>query len=193
MLLKHLLTGCLFLPSFLSYSQKDKTAACENKINTLYNLYKEHIIFYNHYSENIRMHTGADTIYNYMPFYRDQLNVSDISVKDRQLLTNIKKYLCNENEAGLNSIETWCKASIHLKKIREQTEFTLDGYMSFLASTNKTMTLIVSYLVGDRTIDSFSTEEMENIYFNSIRFIASLTKDDQKNFYENLAKWDFTK
>jgi len=193
MLLKHLLTGCLFLPSFLSCSQKDKTAACENKIDTLYNLYKEHMVFYSYYSENIRRHTGADTIYNYMSFYRDQINDRDISVKDRQLLTNIKKYLCNENEAGLKSIEIWCKASIRLKKIREQTEFTLDGYISFLASTNKTMILIESYLVGDRTIDSFSTEEMENNYFNSITFIASLTKEEQKSFYESLAKWDFTK
>lgn len=184
--MKYVFIICLLSTSFFSCSQKTQAVSCNDKIDSLYNHYKEHLIFCSYYYEKINTHTGADTIYNYLPFYREEAGIADTLEKDRQILSNMKSYFCRYDAAKIKEIEKWCEVSLYLKKLTKETDFTLDGYMSFLSTNRKTMPLIENYLVGERTIDSFSSNEMENIYYSSIGLIASMKIDEQKQFFEKL-------
>lgn len=177
----------LFLLYASSCSLSKKSSDCENQIRELSHTYKEHLIFCSYYFDKAKIKSGADSILSDLSYYRDTVDVREIKSKDSLIIINLIKDICSGDTNLLIEIRSWCNTSVRLSKIREQTAFTLEGYMDYLKDFKSTNHLIAAFETNERTVSSLSTYEMEGIYFSSISIISALQRDEQDRFFKGLA------
>ena len=181
----------LLLISLSSSAQVQRINTCTDRIDQLYTSQKIHLIFCSYYFEKVSYFSGADTILDNLPFYRDTINANEIAKKDMTIIANLKKGICSKDIQLIPEMEKWCETSGKIAQIRSEVNFTIESYMEFLNKFKKTQSIIKPFLTKDRTIYSLSDYEMEGIYFTSIGVIKSLEKEEQDNLFKKLKSWDF--
>lgn len=180
---------CLLAVSMVSCSQPVTQSHCKEGVDSLYKKYGKHLLFYTFYVDSTNKYVNADSVFdNYLPWYRESAGIENLQKSDSIVLQRLSEMACLRDSSFLTRLKSWCDVSLFFVQVRDDENFTLDGYMDFLLSDTSMKSVIENYLGEGRSVSSLSTDEIERVFFASIGSISSTPAKLKELFFVNLRK-----